>query len=584
MTSRWTLVVAAAATVLVALPAAAAVVDPVISSNEPLPFPKNAQNEPALALDRSVEPRGPLLVAGGNDYRDQQPCAGGCAFAPGIGISGLYLSDDGVNWLQPPPTGLKTLPNFDVKRWSYGDPALASGPRPRGTQFSWAYGTRFYYATLAATSGVRDRVITVSYSDPLQRASVVRPRWSKPFTVSGTTPSADKPAIWADDAAQGNRGFGRVYVCWTGFANDAAAETDLGGQIMFSRSLNGGLTWSTPKQLSATAPPAAHACAIRTDSRGAAYVFWKERRLGVPRLSTVAKGAPCAKVFRSSIVMTRSPNGAVFTKPKAVVAPVSEAGAWDKAQQTCTVDGLAGARTNTFPSVDIANGAPAGGGPNTIALASTEGPSGQVVVRVSHSLGSTWSAPLPVSRSKDIAAFPAVALAPNGLWLYVVYEAFLQPWQSSPLTGPRSMQAVLRATSLRKLESSPATAAWNEVDGPTGDARASAGYEGGDKGVAKPIAAEFLGDYSAIVGTNQAAYAAWTDVSGALDCGPVDSYRQVVSYGKHGQLPDLKTACPPEKSSGGLTKSFGNTTLCGAAIPAGSGTTRQAACDGEPHP
>jgi hypothetical protein len=74
-------------------------------------------------------------------------------------------------------------------------------------------------------------------------------------------------------------------------------------------------------------------------------------------------------------------------------------------------------------------------------------------------------------------------------------------------------------------------------------------------GVAKPIPVEFLGDYSAIVGSE-----------------------------KNSESPNLQTACPPKKGSGGLTKSFGNTTLCGAAIPAGSGLTREAACDSETHP
>jgi len=320
-------------------------------------------------------------------------------------------------------------------------------------------------------------------------------------------------------------------------------------------------------------------------------VFWKERGLAVANLGVVPNGAVCAKVFRSAIVMRRSFDGVAFTAPKRVTS-VSEAGAWDKAQGACTVDGVAGARTNSFPSVDIANGAPLGGGPNTIALATSEGPSDQVLVRVSHSLGKSWSAALPVSRSSDAAAFPAVALAPNGSWLYVVYEAFLPsrqqplaPWQPSTLSGPRSVQGVVRVASLPKLEASPKSVAWGEVDGPTGDARASAGYEGGDKGVGKPVAAEFLGDYSAIVGMNRRAYAVWTDVSVAVECGRVDTYRQSVTLGKTPEPPDLRDqkVCPYGKTAGGQQTSFGNTTLCGAWIPAGhSGPPAVAACDGEP--
>lgn len=573
----------AALSALLAVPAAAAVHDPVISSNQPLPFPQNAQNEPALAISRTPGLPGPLLVAGGNDYRDQPKCStaanASCGFQNGVGISGVYYSDDGIGW-SAPVTGLKTIPNFTQSRWSFGDPALTSGPRLR-KGFAWANGTRFYYATLAATpppaattaAPPPDRLITVSWSDPTQRARIAFPHWSKPLPISGTSPSSDKPAIWADDAAnvankKPNPNFGHVYACWTAFPSDAAAESDLGGQIMFTRSVNGGRNWSKPVQLSVTVPNAAHACAIRSDSHGTVYVFWKERLLGVKSLDLVGTGAACAKVFRSNVWMARSTNGLTFTRPTPLF-PVAEAGQWDKAQGACTADGPAGARTNSFVSVDIANGAPFGIGPNTFALVTAEGPNGTVLLRTSHTLGTTWSAPIAVSRPNDVGAFPAVALAPHGAALFVVYQAFLiKTWQSSAIAGPRPMQAVLRTTSLRKLEADPTAAAWGEVDGSQGDARASSGFEGGDKPDAKPIAAEFLGDYDAIVATDRVARAAWTDVSAAQDCGPVDSYRYAVSSGSDKSKPPDVQACPMEKS-GHVTKSFGNTTLCGASIPAG---------------
>lgn len=578
-----TLSVAAA---LIAVPATAAVRDPVISSNQPLPFPRNAQNEPALALDRRPKPPGPLLIGGGNDYRDQPVCSGqsACGFAAGVGISGVYYSDNAAAWTSP-ATGLKTVPNFTPSRWSFGDPALASGPRPAGG-FSWANGSRFYYATLAATSSKPDRVITVSYADPTKRVRLGFPHWSKPRVISGASPSSDKPAIWADDAARfagqkANPGFGHVYVCWTAFPSDDAAETALGGQIWYTRSLNGGLKWTKPVQLSTTKPDAAQGCAIRSDNRGAVYVLWRERRLAVPTLDSVANGATCAKVFRSTIVMTRSVNGVAFSPP-APVASVAEPGQYDRVQGQCTADGVAGARTNSFPSVDIANGAPLGNGPNTIAIAGAE-ENGRIVVRVSHTLGSTWSGPLTVSRANDVGALPAVALSPNGLSLFVVYQAFLQPWQASPLAGPRVMQGVVRTTSLKTLEASWPTTAWGEVDGAKGDARASAGFEGGDKTDAKPISAEFVGDYDAIVATNSYARAAWTDVSAAQDCGPVDSYRYASSVGKTQDLPPLKSACPAERA-GTLVRTFGNTTLCGASIQAGSRTAvAETQCPTDPH-
>jgi len=106
-----------------------------------------------------------VLAAGANDLVDNAPCNGSsCDLTPDIGISGIYFSlNEGASWVQPTYTGLTarsgtpqvgpihTLPwYYENGMSSHGDPALAFGPRPDGNgSFSWANGSRLYYANLA---------------------------------------------------------------------------------------------------------------------------------------------------------------------------------------------------------------------------------------------------------------------------------------------------------------------------------------------------------------------------------------------------------------------------------------------------
>src|SRR5438309_1756113 len=168
------------------------------------PFSQNKQSEPALAVDAN-HPN--VLVAGANEEIDMEACNAGadntCPFTPGIGVSGVYFSfDSGTTWTQPTYTGwsarncqgavgpdpgctpgvgpIGTLPwYYESGLVSDGDPAVAIGPKPGASGFSWGNGERLYYANLTANFAAtrsdqtfkRFEGIAVSRTDNMQAAA-----------------------------------------------------------------------------------------------------------------------------------------------------------------------------------------------------------------------------------------------------------------------------------------------------------------------------------------------------------------------------------------------------------------------------
>src|SRR5512132_2819511 len=168
----------------------------------PTPYLPNGSNEPAIAMDANHPA---VLAAGANDLVDSAPCKGSsCDLTPDIGISGVYFSfNSGETWTQPTYTGLTaqngtthvgpihTLPNyFEHGMSSHGDPALAFGPKPGPNGFSWANGSRLYYANLAfplsSSPGFKGAsAAAVSRTDNVQAAAAgVQGAWMDPVIVS----------------------------------------------------------------------------------------------------------------------------------------------------------------------------------------------------------------------------------------------------------------------------------------------------------------------------------------------------------------------------------------------------------------
>jgi len=365
--------------------------------------------------------------------------------------------------------------------------------------------------------------------------------WKKPVVVSRQNSAlfSDKEQIWADNAATSHF-FGNVYICNVAFRSNGRGGAP--EPVLVARSSDGGDTW-TQHQISAATnnnqTGGRQGCAVRTDSAGTVYVFW----VGTDILT------------RGSVFfMSRSTDGgATFNRPK-IVQRVTEVGRFDPATGRFSFDGVGGARTSTFPSVDIANGAPSGAdatneivivGPDGPTPATNDpGPNERAAIRYSTNGGGTWTTAGSGSPTSDRPDFPAIAISPNGSDAYLVYDNFLQPWQTTT-ANPRLMQGVVRHAD---VAANGSIGTWADVHrGATGDARGSS---------QNGLTAEFLGDYNYAVASRTAGVAVWNDVRNAADCPAIDAYRQSVVDGTPTAPPAVQAACPA---------TFGNSDIYGGS-------------------
>ena len=572
---RAAMALAAATALVVAGLATAATLDTrVTTGNAGSPFSQNKQNEPAVTVN-PVDPS--MLVAGANDEIDLEACAAGnrtsCPFTGGVGVSGVYFSSNGgASWTQPTYTGwsargclgptacapasgpIGTLPGYlEAGLVSGGDLALAFGPKPGsdGT-FSWGNGQRLYYANLASNfSAVRSETafkgseaVVVSRTDNVAAAAAGdASAWKAPVIISKQNSAlfSDKEGLWVDNAASSPH-FGNAYVCNVAFRGNGAGG---GEPVLFTRSTDGGDTWSGQLPLSSATNTSQtggrQGCAIRTDSHGVVYVVWEGTDI----------------VSRASVqFLTRSFDGGLtFERPR-IAATVTDVGLFDPTTGRGSFDGVGGARTDSFPSFDIANGAPSGAGA-TNAMVMTwsdgttpttiSGPNERAAVTWSVDGGTNWSASINAAATTDRPDFPAIAISPDGSHVYLTYDSFGAPWQST--TGStRPMEGVVRSVAFSSIAT---PSAWTELHrAVAGDARGSSQNN---------LVAEFLGDYNSVVATNDFGYAVWNDVRNATDCAAVDTYRQNLASGSPAVKPAPGTVCDP---------TFGNSDIYGGAYTA----------------
>jgi len=574
---RTSVLFAAVLAALLAVPVLASGTDSIVSSGSPpSPFSQNKQNEPAVAIDAHATN---VLAAGANDNSDLEACNAGddttCPFTAGIGGSGIYFSfDSGQTWTQPTYTGwtarncqgvvgpdagcvpevgpIGTLPwYYEAGLVSDGDPAVAFGPRPGANGFSWSNGSRLYYANLTSNFGATRtdaafkgfEAIAVSRTDNVAAAAASdKSAWMPPVLVSkqNSTTFSDKEQIWADNASS-SAFFGTVYTCWADFKGQEKGNA-APAPLIVGVSSDGGSTW-TLHPISASANNSqrnpSDGCTIRTDSKGNAYVFG---------IGTSSSGG-----HQAFEIMSVSKNGGqTWSTGTPVVGPVTQPGVFDPVVGRPTIDGIVGARSDLAPgpSVDIANGAPAG----------TDATDRMVMTYVSGTLaaphtyftestnrGATWSAPRAIETSGDRGIYTAPAISPNGTDVYVVYNAFTTPYQPTTAT-PRSLVGVVLHADSSTAPGTP-TGAFTELHRSTpGDPRGSSQNN---------LAGEFLGDYVYAAATRTYGTAVWNDTSSAADCPAMDAWRQSLVDGTNVARPAPQQDCPA---------TFGNSDILGGTF------------------
>ena len=556
------------------------------------PFTQSKQNEPAVAVNPYVPS---IAAAGVNDEIDLEACNNRsdvtCPFTTGIGVSGIYFSDDGgSNWNQPTYTGwsarhclgvvgtqpanpadncdphvgpIGTLPRYyENGLVADGDPAVGFGPQ-RGTngQFSWSNGWRLYYANLSANfSAERSEqsfkgfeAIAVSRLDSQSYAAAKAGNnnaWHAPVIVTKQNSAlfSDHEMVAVDDASS-SPFFGNVYICDAAFRSQE--KVGLPEPIVVNSSSDGGDTWRT-RQVSPSVDNSViggrQDCAVNTDSKGTLYVFWDGFD---PNTKTLA------------IYMIRSfDGGKSFERAAKVVTHIDETGLRDPESGDLTFDGATGARDGSFPTADIANGAPNGANAtDEIVLAWSNGPTPsdahlgpneQLKVLWSKNGGGQWFSDGIASPAADRPDFPAIAISPDGGDAYVTYMNFLQPWQSTT-AAPRHFGGVVRHAEVNRTTG--AIGAWGDIHrGPTtGDARGSS---------ANALTDEFLGDYDYAFATNDFVVTVWNDARNAADCPLIDAYRQDILDGTAEGTADDPTRPAPNNQ---CPATFGNTDIYGGS-------------------
>ncbi len=529
--------------------------DTLVSVGSPSsPFSQNKQNEPAVAIDAN---HATVLAAGANDEIDEEACNAGpdndCPFTDGVGVSGVYFSfDSGTSWVQPTYSGysarvgvdgsclgqvgpddgcvpltpdqggkIGTLPGyFEAGLVADGDPAVAFGPVFANGSFSWANGSRLYYANLTSNFPGRSgfngfEAIAVSRIDGPAATGLTsaivsdQANWKAPVIVSKQNSAlfSDKEQVWADNASS-SPFFGHAYICSAAFRGVPSRSQPL----VVATSTNGGDSWTTHQITPATNNPISpqgfgrSGCTIRTDSHGVAYVFAYQFAAGLP-----GNGVQ---------LMSKSVDGGQhWTRARPIIPATDLCNAFEPSIGRCVEDGIGGARDDLgpSPSVDIANGAPTGAdATNQIVNSWADGRDGlnneHVMFSTSTDAGATWTAARSIETAGDRGYYAAPAISPNGTDVWVVYNAFTTPFRDDT-SSPRNLVGVVKHADV----AGGTVGAFSEIHrSPGGDPRGSSQNN---------LAAEFLGDYVYAAATRTYGAAVWNDTRRAADCPAIDAFR-----------------------------------------------------------
>ena len=208
-------------------------------TNSPTP-----QNEVSVAIN----PRSQYnLLASANDYR-------GYPGLPGDGWCGVYTTfDSGRTWIEQVVPRNGPLTQVTVS----GDPSVAFDADGNG-----------YVTCLGFSRTAPDNVLAVTKSTDGGRT------WGTAVLVEGTTPNVfhDKSYMTVDTTSGPTRN--NVYVTWTRFINGPGECGSYAAPIYFSRSIDGGLTFSTPMEISSAGYRCSQGSQPAVGPGGELYVSW----------------------------------------------------------------------------------------------------------------------------------------------------------------------------------------------------------------------------------------------------------------------------------------------------------------------
>jgi hypothetical protein len=130
--------------------------------------------------------------------------------------------------------------------------------------------------------------------------------------------------------------------------------------------------------------------------------------------------------------------------------------------------------------------------------------------------GASWAALRQIEQAGDRGYYSAPAISPDGSQVWLVYNAFLEPFKDST-EGPANDRPLVGVV-LHAPASAAGVGAFSLIHrGASGDARGSSQNN---------LAAEFLGDYVYAAATRTYGTTVWNDVRRAADCPAIDTYRQ----------------------------------------------------------
>jgi hypothetical protein len=479
-------------------------------------FPQNKQNESTVAVNPI---NSAIAAAGANDEiqePDCTPATGGsssCPFSPTVDSMGVYITTNGgSSWTQ------QILDAFPATQFTTdGDPALAWGPRPTASGFSFASGARLYAATLLGSPafGPAKEQIGLFFSDNNGTS------WTGPIVISSAdTPVSfnDKIAI-ATDTNPLSPNFGNLYVSWTLFTgnptlNFGEAPVFSPEPIVLARSTDGGNTFSNPVRLTDAANNGIvggrQGSSPEVAPNGDVYVFWS----GAVDRQSAELGARSGD------------GGRTFARPFLV------------SFKNGNPSPLPGAsfRDNSFPNADI-------GSDGKLYVVWTNYTAGHGIVKLATSTnnGASWSTSTAANVAGRSPFYPAVAV--SGSNVFIGFNAL-----DDVAAGTKPGAGVVFYDAYYALSNNGGTSFGAPV-------KISAIHSDPDASSTNGLTGQFLGDYNgADVGSNGTFWFTWTDTRNGATCSAIDAWR---ASGFTTKKPNIYDSCPAN---------FGNSDIFVATI------------------